>query len=114
MPKRHRVRQKLALFASAHPMLYCRRVCQTDGGKQERAMRNAGENNNGWRRRDLLSAGLALAGGGAFIALTDQALGATATINMQLGWLAGGNQIGEIAAFQLGYFEQEGLDFKIQ
>jgi NitT/TauT family transport system substrate-binding protein len=77
-------------------------------------MRNAGENNNGWRRRDLLSAGLALAGGGAFIALTDQASGATATINMQLGWLAGGNQIGEIAAFQLGYFEQEGLDFKIQ
>ena len=33
---------------------------------------------------------------------------------MQLGWLGGGNQIGEVAAFQLGYFEQEGLDFKIQ
>jgi NitT/TauT family transport system substrate-binding protein len=33
---------------------------------------------------------------------------------MQLGWIGGGNQIGEIAAFQLGYFEQEGLDFKVQ
>jgi NitT/TauT family transport system substrate-binding protein len=75
-------------------------------------MGNAEKTNSNWRRRDILSTGLAL--GGAFIALTDQASGATATINMQLGWLAGGNQIGEIAAFQLGYFEQEGLEFKIQ
>ena len=76
-------------------------------------MRNADKNNRDCRRRNLLGVGLALAGG-ALITLTDRASGATATISMQLGWLAGGNQIGEIAAFQLGYFEQEGLDFKIQ
>ena len=28
---------------------------------------------------------------------------------MQLDWLAGGNQIGEIAAVQLGYFAEEGV-----
>ena len=33
---------------------------------------------------------------------------------MQLGWLAGSNQIGEVVAKQLGYFEQEGIDFVIQ
>lgn len=35
-------------------------------------------------------------------------------VNMQLGWLAGGNQIGEVAAKRLGYYEQEGIDFSIQ
>jgi NitT/TauT family transport system substrate-binding protein len=109
MPNRHWVRHKLALFASAGPVLYCRH-----GFQQERAMRNAEKNNNGWRRRDLLRAGMALGAAGSVITLTDQASGATATVNMQLGWLGGGNQIGEIAAFQLGYFGQEGLDFKIQ
>ena len=77
-------------------------------------MQHAEESNKGWRRRDVLKTGLALAGGGAVITLTDQASGAAATVNMQLGWIGGGNQIGEITAFQLGYFEQEGLDFKIQ
>ena len=33
---------------------------------------------------------------------------------MQLGWLAGDNQIGEVVAKQLGYFEEERLDFAIQ
>lgn len=32
---------------------------------------------------------------------------------MQLGWLAGGNQLGDIAAMQLGYFKDEGLDVRI-
>ena len=35
-------------------------------------------------------------------------------VNMQLGWIAGGNQIGEVAAKQLGYYETEGIDFAIQ
>jgi ABC-type nitrate/sulfonate/bicarbonate transport system substrate-binding protein len=30
----------------------------------------------------------------------------TQTINMQLGWLAGNNQLGEVAAKHLGYFEE--------
>ncbi len=33
---------------------------------------------------------------------------------MQLGWLGGGNQLGEACAQQLGYFADEGLDFHIQ
>lgn len=75
-------------------------------------MRNAeSSSSSAWRRRDILTAGMAL---GTVIAIADRASGATATVNMQLGWLGGGNQIGEVAAFQLGYFEQEGLDFKIQ
>jgi NitT/TauT family transport system substrate-binding protein len=33
---------------------------------------------------------------------------------MQLGWITGGNQIGEIAAKRLGYFAEENIDFAIQ
>jgi len=33
---------------------------------------------------------------------------------MQLGWITGGNQIGEIAAKRLGYFAEEKIDFAIQ
>ena len=35
-------------------------------------------------------------------------------VNMQLGWITGGNQIGEVVAKRLGYFEQEKIDFAIQ
>jgi NitT/TauT family transport system substrate-binding protein len=35
-------------------------------------------------------------------------------INMQLGWIAGGNQIGEVVAKQMGYYATEGIDFAIQ
>src|SRR5918992_694124 len=40
--------------------------------------------------------------------------GKTQTVNMQLGWLAGNNQLGEVAAKHLGYFEEEKIDLKIQ
>ena len=30
-------------------------------------------------------------------------------LDMQLGWLAGGNQLGEVVAKRLGYFAEEGL-----
>src|SRR5258708_34490106 len=30
----------------------------------------------------------------------------TSTVNMQIGWLAGGKQIGEICAQRLGYYEE--------
>lgn len=56
--------------------------------------------------------GAAGIGGGLFSA------GATAqgrtTVNLQLGWLAGNNQIGEVVAKQLGYYAAEGLDIAIQ
>ncbi|HKU95915.1 MAG TPA: ABC transporter substrate-binding protein [Vineibacter sp.] len=38
----------------------------------------------------------------------------TQTINMQLGWLANNNQLGEIVAKRLGYFEEERINFTIQ
>jgi len=38
----------------------------------------------------------------------------TQTINMQLGWLANNNQLGEIVAKRLGYFEEERINFAIQ
>ena len=63
----------------------------------------------GLARRSLLAAGTV-----AFVTLRDRASAATATFNMQLGWLGGGNQLGEVCAKGLGYFTDEGLDFQIQ
>jgi len=40
--------------------------------------------------------------------------GDRAIVNMQLGWVPGGNQVGEIVAKRLGYYEQEGIDLRIQ
>src|SRR5271155_3346709 len=64
-------------------------------------------------RRSLLQAGAGLAV--ALVATIGRAAAAaTAALNMQLGWLGGGNQLGEACAHQLGYFTEEGLDFHIQ
>jgi NitT/TauT family transport system substrate-binding protein len=38
----------------------------------------------------------------------------TQTVNLQLGWIAGNNQIGEIVAKRLGYYEEEKLNVVIQ
>src|ERR1700744_1590465 len=38
----------------------------------------------------------------------------TQTVNLQLGWLARNNNIGEVVAKQLGYFEEEKLNLQIQ
>lgn len=70
------------------------------------------------RRRSLLKAAAgtgALALGGGFVSIdaAAQAAGKT-TINLQLGWIAGNNQVGEVVARQLGYYAQEGLDVLIQ
>ncbi|MBI1779181.1 MAG: ABC transporter substrate-binding protein [Proteobacteria bacterium] len=54
--------------------------------------------------------GLALAGMPRFV----HAQAKTATVNLQLGWLAGDNQLGEIVAKQLGYFEEEKINLAIQ
>src|SRR5664279_714898 len=37
-----------------------------------------------------------------------------AVLNMQLGWLLSGNQLGEVCAKALGYYEAEGIDLKFQ
>jgi NitT/TauT family transport system substrate-binding protein len=73
--------------------------------------------NTAFTRRDLLGAMPGIATGfalpGAMLSFPAQAQG-RATVNLQLGWLAGNNQIGEICAKQLGYYAAEGLDIAIQ
>jgi NitT/TauT family transport system substrate-binding protein len=68
-------------------------------------------------RRGVLKAGAGLAGALALptiISSRGMAAAGTQTVNMQLGWLPSGSQIGEVAAKHLGYFEEEKIDFSIQ
>src|SRR4029077_16114327 len=63
-------------------------------------------------RRSLLLGGAALTGGafldfGAFSA-------SQPVVNLQLGWILGGNQVGEVCAKALGYYAQEGIELAIQ
>jgi NitT/TauT family transport system substrate-binding protein len=69
---------------------------------------------NHLQRRRLLQGALG-AGGLALGGLLsiDAAAQGKAPLKMQLGWLAGGNQVGEVVAKRLGYYEQEGLDLGI-
>lgn len=64
-------------------------------------------------RRDFLRCAGAAAFSGPLLSIEAQAQGKT-TVNMQLGWIAGGNQIGEVCAKALGYYEAEGIDMRIQ
>ncbi|MDP9902844.1 ABC transporter substrate-binding protein [Variovorax ginsengisoli] len=66
-------------------------------------------------RRRLLKTSLLASGlsAGALLSIDALAQGRT-RINMQLGWITGVNQIGEVVAKRLGYYEQEGIDFLIQ
>ncbi len=68
-------------------------------------------------RRTVLKGGALVASSLAFptfIASRGRAAGGTQKVNMQLGWIVGGNQLGEVAAKRLGYFEEEKIDFAIQ
>jgi len=63
-------------------------------------------------RRSLMAT--AAAGAlGAVISAPPRPARAAQPIEMQLGWIGGGNQLGEVAAIQLGYFAEEGLDLTI-
>ncbi|MEJ1158669.1 ABC transporter substrate-binding protein [Prosthecomicrobium sp. N25] len=68
-------------------------------------------------RRHLIKGAGAVAAGAAGLGplLT---IGATAqgkpVLNLQLGWLLSGNQLGEVCAKALGYYDAEGLDLKFQ
>src|SRR5712672_2705742 len=68
------------------------------------------------RRRSLLRTGAAAPGFAApgLLPSGGFAQAKTQTVNLQLGWLAGNNQLGEIAAKHLGYFEEEKLNLVIQ
>lgn len=68
-------------------------------------------------RRGVLKGGAAMVAGGAFpltMGSSARAASGLQPINMQLGWITGGNQIGEIVAKHLGYFQEEKIDFAIQ
>jgi NitT/TauT family transport system substrate-binding protein len=62
-------------------------------------------------KASLLASGLAATGG---VISIDAFAADKANINLQLGWLVGGNQIGEVAAKRLGYYDQEGVSLTIQ
>jgi NitT/TauT family transport system substrate-binding protein len=62
--------------------------------------------------KGTLAAG-ALAVCSPLISVRVNAAGRTA-IHLQLGWQAGGNQIGEIVAKRLGFYEQAGLELMIE
>ncbi len=68
------------------------------------------------QRRRLLKVSLtatgALLAGGGYLALREMGNN-SASMTMQLGWLPGSLQTGEIVAMQLGYYKQEGIDFRI-
>jgi NitT/TauT family transport system substrate-binding protein len=67
-------------------------------------------------RRDVLKLGAAAAAGfaGGSLLSLDAYAEAKPTVNLQLGWLLSGNQIGEVCAKAMGYYDAEGIDLKIQ
>jgi NitT/TauT family transport system substrate-binding protein len=68
------------------------------------------------RRRLLKGAAATIAAAAAPITIGSRGLAQSglSTVNMQLGWITGGNQIGEVVAKRLGYFEEEKISFAIQ
>jgi NitT/TauT family transport system substrate-binding protein len=64
-------------------------------------------------RRDFLGAS-ALAASGLPFMTAARGAGGPDSVNMQLGWITGGNQIGEVVAKRLGYFKDVNIDFAIQ
>lgn len=67
-------------------------------------------------RRSLLQSGAALAGASLLGPLVSVEASAQAkpVVNLQLGWLLSGNQLGEVCAKHLGYYEAEGVEMKFQ
>src|SRR5580658_3364752 len=67
-------------------------------------------------RRGMLKGGAAMVAGATLPLAVGRSARATAgaPINMQLGWITGGNQIGEVVAKRLGYFAEEKIEFAIQ
>src|SRR3989440_11420294 len=63
------------------------------------------------RRLFLKASGAATAS--AFVTVEARSQ-AKPVVNMQLGWLLSGNQIGEVCAKALGYYDQEGIEMRFQ
>ena len=67
------------------------------------------------RRRTLITGAAATAAAAAHLLPSGGfAQAKTQTVNMQLGWLAGGNNVGEVVAKHMGFFEEEKLNVAIQ
>lgn len=69
-----------------------------------------------FNRRDVMKGALTAAtavGLGPVLSVESFAQ-AKPVLNLQLGWLSSGNQLGEICAKALGYYEAEGFELKIQ
>ena len=64
------------------------------------------------KRRRLMQASLVMGGLGAL--LSAAAAAQRSAISMQLGWVPGGGQVGEVVAKRLGFYEREGIDLKIE
>jgi NitT/TauT family transport system substrate-binding protein len=67
-------------------------------------------------RRSVIKGGLtaaAAAGIGPLLSVDGFAQGKP-VVNLQLGWLLSGNQLGEVCAKALGYYDAEGIDVKFQ
>lgn len=62
-------------------------------------------------KASLLAGGLAATGG--LVSVRANAADKK-TVNLQLGWIAGGNQVGEVVAKRLGYYDAEGINLVIQ
>ena len=68
-------------------------------------------------RRSVLKGAAAMAAGVALPAVLgspSRAAAGAQTLNMQLGWITGGNQLGEVVAKRLGYYDEEKINFAIQ
>lgn len=64
-------------------------------------------------RRHVLKSASAAAAIGPLLTIGANAQGVP-VINLQLGWLLSGNQIGEVCAKAMGYYAAEGIDLKFQ
>jgi NitT/TauT family transport system substrate-binding protein len=60
-----------------------------------------------------LAASAAASGAGSFVGVGANAQGKP-VVNLQLGWLLSGNQLGEACAKQLGFYDQEGISLAFQ
>lgn len=67
------------------------------------------------RRKLMHSAAAAAAGAalGPLVSVSASAQGKP-VVNLQLGWLLSGNQIGEVCAKAMGYYDAEGVELKFQ
>jgi NitT/TauT family transport system substrate-binding protein len=73
------------------------------------------EDGMSFNRREVLKLGAGTtAFAAAVLAQVDVKAQGKPVINLQLGWLLSGNQLGEACAKQLGFYEQEGIELKFQ